>query len=147
MENAQNEKYFQEALIEGKPVKAYVDLGSQCITLCHADADYLGVTYAKTTDRCKIGGYGFDYVIPCGISQVHLTVDQASARVPIYIVPNGSQAIPLLDGKPFTDQPHFTIIRRRNVRQVFEESRNAGDEDDQLRYINVPDLSPCRATL
>lgn len=124
-----------------------MDLGSQCITLRQADADYLGIAYTKPTDTCKIGGYGSGHVIPCGITQAHLTVDQASAEVPIYIVPSDVQAIPLLVGQPFTDQPHITVVRRKNVVRIFEENESADDEDDRLRGINVPNLPPRRATL
>lgn len=49
--NAQNEKYFQDALVDGKLVRTYVNLGSQCITLCKMDADDLRIGYDKAVSR------------------------------------------------------------------------------------------------
>ncbi|KAG0426410.1 hypothetical protein HPB47_026477 [Ixodes persulcatus] len=140
--NAQNEKYFQDALVDGKLVRAYVDLGSQCVTLRKVDADNLGISYNQPSRGCKIGGYGFGHVLPCGITEASVTVDQATARVPIYVVPSEAQAIPLLVGQPFTEQPHVTIVRRRNTLRIFEEQGSSTDDDERLRKIQIPDLPP-----
>ncbi|KAG0418406.1 hypothetical protein HPB47_004871 [Ixodes persulcatus] len=140
--NAQNEKYFQDALVDGKLVRAYVDLGSQCVTLRKVDADNLGINYNQPSRGCKIGGYGFGQVLPCGITEASVTVDHATARVPIYVVPSEAQAIPLLVGQPFTEQPHVTIVRRRNTLRIFEEQGSSTDDDERLQHIQVPDLPP-----
>ncbi|KAL1481482.1 hypothetical protein MTO96_034453 [Rhipicephalus appendiculatus] len=92
--DAANEKYFMLAKVNGKEVRAYVDLG----------------------------------------------IDQATADVPVLIVPNESQAIPIIVGQPFTEQPHVTVVRRRNTVRIFEEEKNVDESDDTLQSIKIPDL-------
>ncbi|KAL1419965.1 hypothetical protein MTO96_024817 [Rhipicephalus appendiculatus] len=92
--DAANEKYFMLAKVNGKEVRAYVDLG----------------------------------------------IDQATADVPVLIVPNESQAIPIIVGQPFTEQPHVTVVRRRNTVRIIEEEKNVDESDDTLQSIKIPDL-------
>ncbi|KAH7933463.1 hypothetical protein HPB49_012905 [Dermacentor silvarum] len=112
--DAANEKYFMLAKANGHDVRAYVDLGSQCVTIRREDADRIGVKCTAIDKPLTIGGYRSGRVTPCGEANVNLTVDQATADVPVLIVPNESQAIPLIVGQPFTEQPHVTIPRNIN---------------------------------
>lgn len=77
---------------------------------------------------------------PCGEANVDLTVDQATADVPVLIVPNESQAIPVIVGQPFTEQPHVMIVRRRDTVRIFEQEKNVDEGDDTLQSIEIPDL-------
>ncbi|KAL1444020.1 hypothetical protein MTO96_030081 [Rhipicephalus appendiculatus] len=138
--DAANEKYFMLAKVNGNEVRAYVDLGSQCVTIRREDADRIGIRYSVMEKPLTIGGYGSGRVTPCGQANVNLTVDQATADVPVLIVPNESQAIPIIVGQPFTEQPHVTVVRRRNSVRIFEEEKNVDESDDTLQYIKIPDL-------
>lgn len=138
--DAANEKYFMLAKANGHDVRAYVDLGSQCVTIRREDADRIGVKCTAIDKPLTIGGYGSGRVTPCGEANVNLTVDQATADVPVLIVPNDSQAIPLIVGQPFTEQPHVTIVRRGNTLRIFEEQKNVDESDDTLQSIEIPDL-------
>ncbi|KAH6933018.1 hypothetical protein HPB50_011561 [Hyalomma asiaticum] len=138
--DAANEKYFLLAKVNGHDIKAYVDLGSQCVTIRREDADRVGILFTATDKRLTIGGYGSGRVTPCGEANINITVDQATADVPVLIVPNESQAIPLIVGQPFTEQPHVTIVRRRNTLRIFEEQIKVDENDDTLQSIEIPAL-------
>ncbi|KAH7985183.1 hypothetical protein HPB52_024275 [Rhipicephalus sanguineus] len=78
-------------------------------------------------------------VTPCGEANVNFTVNQATADVLVLIVPNESQAIPVIVGKPFTEEPHIMIVRRRDTARIFEE-KNVDEGGDTLQSIEIPDL-------
>ncbi|KAL1443854.1 hypothetical protein MTO96_045790, partial [Rhipicephalus appendiculatus] len=59
---------------------------------------------------------------------------------PVLIVPNESQASTIIVGQPFTEQPHVTVVRRRNTVRIFEEEKNVDESDDTLQSIKIPDL-------
>ncbi|KAH7942828.1 hypothetical protein HPB52_001610 [Rhipicephalus sanguineus] len=138
--DAANEKYFMLAKVNGNELRAYVDLGSQCVTIRRENADWSGIKYSLIGKSLNIGGYVSGRVTPYGEANVNLTVDQATADVPVLIVPNESQAISVIVGQPFTEQPHVTIVRRRNTVRIFEEEKNADEGDDTPQSINIPDL-------
>ncbi|CAN7992024.1 unnamed protein product [Ixodes pacificus] len=82
-----------------------------------------------------------------GRTRAVLTVDEATADVDVHIVPDDVKVIPLLIGKPFTEQSYVTIIRRKDTFRIFEEREESGEEDVTLRNIQVPDLAPRRMSL
>lgn len=83
----------------------------------------------------------------CGTANVHITVTQAKAQVPVYIVPDHTQSIPLLVGQPFTEQRHVTVVRRQNTLCRFEEHQDMDEDDNTLSRIQVPTLPQRRVSL
>ncbi|KAH7936310.1 hypothetical protein HPB52_021409 [Rhipicephalus sanguineus] len=138
--DAANEKYYMLAEVNGSELRAYVDLGSQCVTIRRENADRIGIKCSFIGKPLTIGGYGSGRVTPCGEANVNLTVDQATVNVPVLIVPNESQAIPVIVGQPFTERPHVTILRRRNTVRIFEEEKNVDERDDTLQSPEIPEL-------
>lgn len=96
--DAANEKYFILAKAHGHDLRAYGDVGSRCVTIRREDADHIGMKCLAIDKPFSIGGYISGCVTLCGEANVHLVVDQATADVPVLIVPNKSQAIPLTVG-------------------------------------------------
>ncbi|KAH7952665.1 hypothetical protein HPB51_028175 [Rhipicephalus microplus] len=128
------------AKVNGNEVRAYVDLGSQCVTIPREDADQVEIKCTVMEKLLTIKGYGSGRGTPCGEANVNLTVDKATADVLVLIVPNESQAITVIVGQPFTEQRHVMVVRRRNTVRVFEEKKNLDESDDTLEFINIPDL-------
>ncbi|KAL3247236.1 hypothetical protein MRX96_057172 [Rhipicephalus microplus] len=145
--DAANEKYFVLAKVDENEVRAYVDLGSQCVTIQREDADQVEIKCTVMEKLPTIEGYGSGRVTPCGEANVNLTVDQVTANVLVLIVPNESQAIPIIVGQPFTKQRHVTVVRRRNTVGIFEEKKNLDESDDTIELIDIPDLPRCPACL
>ncbi|KAH6938545.1 hypothetical protein HPB50_010469 [Hyalomma asiaticum] len=141
--DAANEKYFLLAKVNGHDIKAY----SQCITIRQEDVDRIGRMFTATNKRLTIGDYGSGRVMLCSEANINVTDDQATADVPVLIMLNESQAIPLIVGQPFTKQPHVIIVRRRNTLRIFEEQINTDENDDTLQSIEIPDISKCPVCL
>ncbi|KAL3191892.1 hypothetical protein MRX96_059397 [Rhipicephalus microplus] len=128
------------ANVNGNEARAYVDLGSQCVIIRREDADRVKIKHTVMEKPLNIGGYGSGRVTPCGEAKVNLTVDQATTDVHVLIVPNESQAIPVIVGQPFTEQRHVMFVRRRYTVRIFEEKKNLDESDETLQFINIPDL-------
>ncbi|KAL3200980.1 hypothetical protein MRX96_043170 [Rhipicephalus microplus] len=124
-------------------VRAYVDLGSQCVTLRREDADRVEIKYTVMEKPLTIGAYGSGRVMPCGEANFNLTVDQATADIPTLIVPNKSQAIPIIVGQPFTEQFHVTVVRRWNTVRISEEDEKGDEIGIPLKSIEISNLPGC----
>ncbi|KAK9695111.1 Integrase zinc binding domain [Popillia japonica] len=59
-------KYFQEATLNGNPIKSYVDLGSQCVMIREADANVLNVKIEPLDKPMQIRGFGEGALTPIG---------------------------------------------------------------------------------
>ncbi|KAG0425812.1 hypothetical protein HPB47_027044 [Ixodes persulcatus] len=141
---APNEKYFMQAILNDKPIKAFVDMGSQFVTLRESESQLMNVTYEPLNHPFTINGFGSGKPTPLGSFQATLTVDQAKANVKVYVVRDAVQVVPLLVGQPFTEQPHVTVVRRKNTLRIFEERDTSDDEDGTLANLKIPVLPPRR---
>ncbi|KAK9722233.1 hypothetical protein QE152_g19787 [Popillia japonica] len=61
-----NLNYFKEALINGKPIQAYVGQGSKCVLLRRSEAERLNLKYQPIQQNFIIRGYGSGEVKPLG---------------------------------------------------------------------------------
>lgn len=102
-------KYFKDALINGRSVKCYVDLGSSVVTLRQDVANELGLTYYETQLQPFVG-YGEGVVQPIGVLTANISIDGVEVRTEVHVVPEGSQGIPLLIGHPYTEHPSVLIL-------------------------------------
>ncbi|KAK9692778.1 hypothetical protein QE152_g34923 [Popillia japonica] len=144
-----NLKYFKEALINGKPIQAYVDQGSKCVLLRRSEAERLNLKYQAIQQNFIIRGYGSGEVKPLGKLEAYVEVDEAKAVTEMFVLPDQVQQIPLLIGQPFTEQRHVTIIRRRNTLRLFNAPMTNKDEEDgdDLRAMNIPNLPKATVSL
>lgn len=131
-----NLKYFQDAKIKGAKIRAYMYIGSKCITLRENEARNLELEIRKLDEPCTIGGYGAGKVNVMRLFGVKLVIDKAKAMVPVYIVPGVAQEIPLIVGQPLTELPDVTIIKRKNYIRVFQESGKVEDDLEPFRFSN-----------
>ncbi|KAK9731967.1 hypothetical protein QE152_g13152 [Popillia japonica] len=74
-----NLKYFKEALINGKPIQAYVDQDSKCVLLRRSEAERLNLKYQPIQQNFIIKGYGSGEVKPLGKLEAYVEVDEAKA--------------------------------------------------------------------
>lgn len=51
--NNNNDKYFFEGTIEHKPIKCYVDQGSQCCLMRHSDVNELGLKMSPIPKKIR----------------------------------------------------------------------------------------------
>lgn len=65
--NIINENYFFDALVEGKPVKAYVDTGSQLCLMRKSNMEAIGLSIEAIPNTIKVRGYGDGRLVPLDI--------------------------------------------------------------------------------
>lgn len=82
--NSINEKYFFDARINDKIVKAYVDIGSQLCLMRKSDAMTTGLSIESIPMTIEIRGYGDGKLVPLGVCTVELHVDYATFQVPVW---------------------------------------------------------------
>ncbi|GLV46806.1 hypothetical protein CBL_21324, partial [Carabus blaptoides fortunei] len=99
-----NQKYFVDAFINDKPIRAYIDFGSSCVTIREVDAIKTNLTITNANDGV-LTGYGSGSVKPLGTSVANIRAFDVNVTVKIFVVPNSTQSIPLIVGHPFTESP------------------------------------------
>lgn len=104
-----HQKYFKDAYLNGRLVRCYVDLGSSVVTLREDTANEMGLTYHETTLNSFVG-YGEGRVQPLDIMTTDISVDGVQVRTDVHVVPRGSQAVPMIIGHPYTENPEVVII-------------------------------------
>lgn len=134
--NMINEKYFFDALVDEKQVKAYADTGSQLFLMRKSDADQACLTIMSLPNTVEVRGYGEGKLVPLGVVMVQLQVDHATSRVPLHIVPDDAQTIPLIVGQSFTEQPHIVLVKRGNTVRIYEELKEVND----IYNMDIPNL-------
>lgn len=94
-------------------------MGSQRVTLRQFDAESLEFERQELQKAFSISGYGAGTIQVLWKARAPLRVDEATAEVTVYIVPDEAQGVPLLIGQLFTEQPHVTIVRRGKCLRLF----------------------------
>ncbi|XP_076291058.1 uncharacterized protein LOC143214206 [Lasioglossum baleicum] len=118
-----HQKYFKNAVISGRSVKCYVDLGSSVTALRQDIAHELGITYHETTLNSFVG-YGEGRVQPLGVFTANISIDDVEVKSEIHVVPSKSQAVPLLVGHPYTEHPDVIILSRAGELQISKTDDN-----------------------
>jgi len=136
--NTINEKYFFDVLVNEKPVRAYVDTGSQLCLMRKSDAITMGLSIESIPNTVEIRGYGDGRLVPIGVVTVKLRVDCATSQVPIYIVSDDAQTIALIVGQPFTEQSHVVLVKRGDILRIYEDTKEGNDVFD----MDIPELPP-----
>ena len=102
-------KYIKEAFVNVKKVKAYVDMGSSCVTLRRDVAENLNISYYETETQPLVG-YGDGTVKPVGLATLFVKIDGVEVKVKTFIVPEECQMIDIIVGHPFTEDPKVVIV-------------------------------------
>ncbi|CAB0036791.1 unnamed protein product [Trichogramma brassicae] len=108
-------KYCKEALLQGQHVKAFVDQGSSDCIITASTALELNLKIIK--DKLNLHCYGPQehQVQSIDYANCSLKIDGVNAdNVPIRIVADTCQAIPLLVGRSYTELPHIKFMKCKN---------------------------------
>lgn len=121
---------FFEANVSGLPLRAYVDLGSECVNVRQSEAEKLQLNL-KNTDTI-LRGYGGAVVQPLGTCKVALKVDLVEAQVDAHVVPDSAQNVPVIVGQPFTDLPNVMLVQKGGNLCLFDSNQATLPEVDKL---------------
>lgn len=138
-ESEVNCKYFQEAIVNGVPVRAYLDLESQCNLIKELTVKGMGLQIEELEKPVIIKGFGNGKIKINGQLNATIKVDQAEAQTKLLVIEDQYQTIPLIIGQPFTENDYIVIIRRGNTLRIFED-KQFEKSDDCLKNLEIPDL-------
>lgn len=97
--------------VNGTGVKAYVDMGSNYITMKELVAQQLELPFNKN-ETVTLRGFGNGCVKTSGETGVQkLTIDEVELDVVFNIVPNIVQFIAIIIGQPCTESPELVVYK------------------------------------
>lgn len=116
-----NEKYYKEIFVNNSSSKAYVDLGSSCTLIKLSEAKRLNLRI-NSSDVIVLRGYGNGRVTTLGTVKLTLTVDNVTASIMAYVVPDFAQKIPVMIGRTFTELPEIIIVKDNKTLNFVKQS-------------------------
>ncbi|KAL4719878.1 hypothetical protein ACJJTC_000086 [Scirpophaga incertulas] len=137
--------FIKEIVVEGKPLQAFIDLGSEVTLIAQSSFEKLGVSHDQTTSIMK--GFGNNLVCSIGSAKLNLSIDGVNAIVPCRIVQDQFLEKPVLIGQSYTEQPHIVIYKDVNKLQFFHvdielPSYELGEDGHHLERARI--LSYCK---
>lgn len=121
---------LHDAVLNDTPLRAYIDGGSECVTLKKSEADKMRL-HLQPTDVI-LRGYGGGEVRPHGTVKASMKIDLAEGLVDVLVVPDEIQEVPLIVGQPFLGLPGITTVQRDGDLRLFDASLATLPEMDQL---------------
>lgn len=114
------DKYYKQVLVENQPLKAFVDLGSQC-TLLNEDLSKLLNVPIDKNNLPTLNGFGNGSVVPSGRIKARIVLDGLDEEVEIYLVKPGLLATDMLIGHTLTELPGVRVYKTDSVLFLYKE--------------------------
>lgn len=106
-------KYLILVKLNDKAIQGYVDLGSQCTLIRHSEAVRIGIAWTDI-NLPTMRGIGNSIVMPLGVSNVKIQIQDIIEEVIAYIVDDSVIKYSILIGHSFTEKPGINIIKTTN---------------------------------
>lgn len=103
-----NSKYYKMATVNGVPLEAFVDFGSECCMI-KSSVSKMVFSQFDTDNLPVLNGFGNSVVHTLGKRTVTVNIDDVGASVELLVVPDSSMNVPLMIGQSFTEQPHILV--------------------------------------
>lgn len=111
------DKYFRDVAIEGTVFRGYIDFTSEMITIRKETAEICKLTVLPAPIK-SLRTFNGNFVTVIGQSHANVSVDQASAAVPICVVRDDVQCIPVIIGRNFFEQPNVMFVEEDNAIRI-----------------------------
>lgn len=121
-----DKRCYAAVLVNGTTLKAYIDVKSEHTTIREDAAQRCNIT--SLAPLASVSGFSGVFIPANGQSRATICVDQAIAVVTVCIVPNNVQAISIIIGRSFIDQPDITMIDDADGIRMFQK------QDGQINY-------------
>ncbi|KOB69839.1 Uncharacterized protein OBRU01_16071 [Operophtera brumata] len=138
-------KFIKEVIVEGVPLEAFIDLGSEVTLIAQSRFTKLGLTHDHTPSSMK--GFGNHLVCSMGSAKLNLSIDGVDAIVLCRVVEDRFLEKHLLVGQSFTEQPHIVVYKDVNRLQFIHVDTEMpidvqDEDDDRLEKIRI--LAYCK---
>ncbi|KAJ8915356.1 hypothetical protein NQ315_008243 [Exocentrus adspersus] len=116
----ENSGYYVTCIINGQETRGFVDSGCEEVLVRESDALNFGLNWSHID--VYLNGYGGATSRVLGTTNVNMKVDLFQAEVPILVVPDQLQSMPVLIGRSVLNKKDVvTVIRDGNARLFNEE--------------------------
>lgn len=106
--NELNTCYFIDCVINGEPMRGYVDSGCGAVTIRQSDVHKLGLKCEPASAWLR--GFAGGTVHVSFKVNVYLIVDLATANVEALVVPDSVQNVPVIVGQPFVNNDNILVV-------------------------------------
>ncbi|CAB0036196.1 unnamed protein product [Trichogramma brassicae] len=111
-------KYFKDAELDGQNIRAFIDQGSSDCIIKASSALQLGLRLIKDNLKLRCYGPKEHQINTIGFVNCSLSIDGVKAdKVPVRVVPDDFQPMPLLVGRSYTELP---FIKFSKVKDTFK---------------------------
>lgn len=118
-----SEKYFKTAKINGHPLKAFIDFGSECSMIKLSCFQNIDSKY-RVDGLPNLRGFGNSIVSCIGKQQVRIEIDGVEANLDLLIVPDDVMSTPVIIGQTFTEQPHVVVTKTGDTLEISQLSQS-----------------------
>lgn len=127
-----NSKYFKTVIVNDKPLKAFIDFGSECTLLRKTDAELLCLV--KNFDNVPIvKGFGQSSVVPLYKTHAFVRIDEIESDTEILVVEDVHMQTSLIIGQNFTELPFITILKDSSTLTFYKSPSLDGDSKGVLK--------------
>lgn len=131
-----NACYFIDCVINGEPLRGYVDSGCNAVTIRESDAVRLNLE--RTLTNVRLRGFGGGSVQVTSSVSIELEVDLATAKVKALVVPDNVQQVSVIVGQPFINNENVVVVVRGDQVRLFNNHNTSLENVDKLpRKINL----------
>lgn len=110
-------EYIKTVLVNDVPLKAFIDLGSDCVTILESAATELNLNIHDHNKTLK--GFGNNFVKSLGITEIKLEIDNIF-YVNAFIVDDSCQNDPVMIGRSALDRKDILVLKCFKSLQIFE---------------------------
>ncbi|XP_022830950.1 uncharacterized protein LOC111359588 [Spodoptera litura] len=105
------DKYYITLKVNDRPLRGYIDLGSQCTLLRRSVAENLNIHWSSEQPLPTMRGIGNHVVLPLGKAAINVEIQGIRQSVDSYIVEDNVIKYDILIGHSFTESPGITITK------------------------------------
>ncbi|KAJ8911033.1 hypothetical protein NQ315_017399 [Exocentrus adspersus] len=134
-----NVYYFIDCVINGSPLRGYVDSGCGAVTIKASDAEKLCLQRELTMAR--LVGYGGGSVFVNAKTSINLTVDLVTVNVVALIVPDHVQSVSVIIGQPFINHDQVIVFIHGHQIRLFSA------DTDNIVLPNIAQLPSKKVSL
>ncbi|CAB0029530.1 unnamed protein product [Trichogramma brassicae] len=109
-------KYFKDAELDGQNIRAFIDQGSSDCIIKASSALQLGLRLIKDNLKLRCYGPKEHQINTIGFVNCSLSIDGVKAdKVPVRVVPDDFQPMPLLVGRSYTELPFIKFSKDKDT--------------------------------
>lgn len=131
-------KFIKQVTVNGVPLEAFVDLGSEVTLIRQSHFASLGISHDNAPTTMK--GFGNSQVHSVGSAKLTLIIDGVAASVSCRIVDDHFLEKPMLVGQTYSEQSHIIVYKDVNKLQflhIGSELPNVQDTDERQERVRV----------